>query len=108
MRIYAAQLDGLQSIGVSDSAGRFGTPLPIGPLAGIDGAPVTAGFFVGHGSLTVLLVNQDYRAEQRIVLRLRPGMAAPRAFDLATARWHRLARLTIALAPGGARLLRWS
>jgi len=104
---YAAQLDGLQSIGVVDSAGQFGAALPIGPLAGIDGPPVTVGFFVGRGSLVVLMVNQDYRQAQRVALRLRPDMAAPEAFELTTRRWHELASGALDLAPGGAQLLRW-
>ncbi len=104
---YAAQLDGLQSIGVADSGGQFGTALPIGPLAGIDGPPVTMGFFVGRGSLVVLMVNQDYRQAQRVALRLRPNMAAPETFELTTTRWHELASGAVDLAPGGAQLLRW-
>jgi hypothetical protein len=106
-RSLAEQLSGLQSIGVVDSAGRFGTPLPVGPLAGIDGGPVTAGFFAGDDTLAVMLVNQDYRSTRRIALRLRDGAAAPEAFDVATGGWQRLREPVLALAPGGARLLRW-
>jgi hypothetical protein len=104
---YAAQLDGLRSIGIADSAGQFGAALPIGPLAGIDGPPVTVGFFVGRGSLVILIVNQDYRRAQRVALRLRPEMAAPEAFEVATGRWHELASGAVDLAAGGAQLLRW-
>jgi len=108
VRAYAAQLAGLRSIAVADSGGRFATPLPIGPIAAIDGGPVTAGFFSGGGTLAVMLVNQDYRSERQITLRLHQDAAPPEVFNPTEGRWRRLGDATLALAPGGARLLRWS
>jgi hypothetical protein len=107
-RTYADQLQGFVSIAVADSAGRFGTSLPIAPLTAIEGGPVTAGFFVRDGVLAVLLVNQDYRNDQRIVLALRPGAVLPQTFDAASGRWLPLPGREVTLAAGGARLLRWT
>jgi hypothetical protein len=106
-RAIAAQLDGLRSIAVADSHGRFGVPFPLGPLAGIDGGPVTAGLFGCGGTAAVLLVNQDYQRERRVVPRLAEHTAAPEVFDAGARRWQRLADPAIVLEPGGARLLRW-
>ena len=107
-RAYAEQLNGLRSIAVADSAGRFGSPLPIGPIAAIDGGPVTAGFFLGTDALAVVLVNQDYKTEREVTLRLGDGAGKPQAFDVGSGRWHRLRHPTLTLAPGGAHLLRWT
>jgi hypothetical protein len=40
-------------------------PLPFGPIRR-HGAPVTAGFFAGHGTLAVLLVKLDYRQPREL------------------------------------------
>lgn len=107
VRAYVEQLDGFASLAVADSEGRFGTPLPLGPVAGIDGGPVTAGFFAAPNAVAVMLVNQDYRSDRPVGLRLRPGAALPELFDLALGRWRPLPEATVTLAPGGAQLLRW-
>jgi hypothetical protein len=107
-RAIAGQLDGLHSIAVVDSLGRFGARLPLGPLAGFAGGPVTAGLFSdGSPGLTMVLVNQDYRAPTSVRLILRPGAALPQAFDFTTSRWHRVHNTRIALLPGASTLLRW-
>jgi hypothetical protein len=107
-RAWAHQLQGFTSIAVADSGGHFGTPLPIAPIAAIDGGSATAGFFVRDGMMAVLLVNQDYSNAQRVVLRLQPGAPLPQTFDPAAGRWQSLAERGILLPPGGARLLRWT
>jgi len=108
VRAYAAQLDGFTSTAVADSAGRFGTPLPIDPIDALEGGPVTAGFFARRDERAVMLVNQDYLRSQRIVLRLPAGTSLPEAFEPTAARWHRLASPVVSLPPGGAQLLRWT
>lgn len=109
IRAIAAQLTGYRSVAVADALGAVAAPLPIGPLAGIDGGPVTAGFFADGGErLAALLVNRDYRYGLEITLRLRAGAALPESFDPASGRWQALAGPTLVLPPGQGRLLRWS
>jgi hypothetical protein len=107
-RAIAAQLDDWQSIAVVDSQGRFGVRLPLGPFAGIEDGPVTAGLFDdGAGGLSALLVNQDYRAPTTVRLALRAGAALPEAFDPAMRQWQPLADATVVLPPAAPLLLRW-
>jgi hypothetical protein len=105
-RAHAAQLTGMRSMAIADSEGLFAPPLPLGPIADVSGAPVTAGFFSGKGSIAVLLVNQDYRHPRELELRVRSS-ATPELFDVAAERWTRLRDARIPLAAGGAALLRW-
>ncbi len=107
-RAIAGQLDGLCSIAVADSARHFGVNLPFGPLDGIDGGPVTAGFFSGKGALFTLLVNQDYTRARAITLRVRPNIAPPEVFAPDSGRWQRLDGGEVELEAGGAKLLRWT
>lgn len=108
VRAYAEQLEGFESLAVADSAGGFGTPLPVGPLAGISGGPVTAGLFGRGSARVIMLVNRDYRSDRQIELQLRPHSPLPSSFDVATGRWHALRQPALTLAAGGARLLRWT
>jgi len=106
-RARAAQLTGMRSVAIADSEGVFAPPLPFGPIGDVSGAPVTAGFFAGHGTLAVLLVNQDYRQPRELELRVRSS-ASPEIFDPVAERWQRLRDAHIPLAAGGATLLRWT
>ncbi len=109
VRALGAALAGWRSIAVADSEGAIALPLPLGPLAGIGGGPITVGLFGdGHGGVAALLVNRDYRAATTATVRLRDGVAAPETLDLATGRWTPAPpALRWELAPGAARLLRW-
>lgn len=107
-RAIAAGLDGLRSIAVVDSQGRFGVGLPLGPLVGLDGGPITAGVFGGGGTIATLLVNQDYQREQRVVPRWAADAAVPEIFDAKARLWRRFDGASITLEPGGAALLRWT
>jgi len=108
LRACAEQLEGFVSVAVADSDGAFGTPLPIGPLIGIDGGPVTAGFFSRGSARLLMLVNRDYERTRYIELTLRPGSPLPASFDVSTGHWHELRKPALVLAAGGARLLRWT
>jgi hypothetical protein len=106
-RALGAALQGWHSLAVADSLGEVATPLPIGPLAAIDGGPITIGLFGdGHGSIAALLVNRDYREPIVATVRLRDGAVAPQAFDAVEGTW-RAGGLEFPLAPGQAQLLRW-
>jgi hypothetical protein len=107
-RAIADQLDGSCSIAVADSAQHFGVRLPFGPLDAIDGAPITAGFFSGKGTLLTLFVNQDYTHARQVTLRLRPDVAPPETFDPSSGRWQRLDDGGLDLDAGGAKLVRWT
>jgi hypothetical protein len=107
-RAIADQLDGLCSIAVADSARHFGVQLPFGPLEGIDGGPVTAGFFSGKGTLLTLLVNQDYTRARAITLRPRANVTPPEVFDPHSGRWQRPDGDKLDLDAGGAKLVRWT
>jgi hypothetical protein len=108
LRAMAGALDGFRSIAVADSLGEIGVPLPISPIAGVDGGPITAGLFGdGRGRLAVLLVNRDYRYGVTAQLRLSAGAAPPQTFDVEARDWRRAATLAFVLPPGGASLLCW-
>lgn len=99
-------LTGWRSLAVADSRGAVAAPLPIGPLAAVDGGDFTIGFFGdGRGGIAALLVNRDYREPATATLRLRAGAAMP--LELVDGRWRRAASLDWPVEPGGARLLRW-
>ena len=108
-RAIAAALSGWGSLAVADSLGEVGAPFPIGPIAALDGGPITAGLFGdGRGGIAALLVNRDYRAAVTARLQLRSGAALPDAFDPDSGQWRRVRTLEWPLAPGAAVLLRWS
>ncbi|MDX2170430.1 MAG: hypothetical protein SF182_25385 [Deltaproteobacteria bacterium] len=108
-RAIGSALRGWRSLAVADAQGEVATPLPIGPLAGIDGGPITVGLFGdGRGGLAALLVNRDYREPVVATLRLRAGADPPQALDAADSRWREDPGLVFPLAPGQAQLLRWS
>jgi hypothetical protein len=103
----AGELAGYQSWGVLDSRAGIASGFPYGPIERIEGGPVTAGVFVGpRAELAFLLVNRDYQFGVEADLRLQPDAAGPMVFDTATGRWNRVDG-TIALEPGGARLVRF-
>lgn len=106
LRAIGDALAGWRSLAVADSRGEVAAPLPIGPLAGVDGGAITIGFFGdGHGAVATLLVNRDYRAAVAATLQPRPGAPPP---ELLTPQgWQPMAGLVLPLAPGGARLVRW-
>jgi hypothetical protein len=108
VRAIAHQLQGARSVAVADALGEIAAPFPLGPLAGIDGGPITAGFFAqADGHLAALLVNRDYRYGITATLRLRGDAPPPEFFDAATGEWRPLSGLSFVLSPGHARLLRW-
>lgn len=108
LRALGAALDGWRSIAVADAHGAIGLPLPLGPLAAVEGGQISIGLFGdGRGSIAALLVNRDYRYATTATVRLRPGVGAPETLDPDTDRWHATPRLQWVLEPGGARLLRW-
>jgi len=108
VRAIAQQLASFRSVTVGDSLGEVAAPLPIGPIAAIEGAPVTAGFFADDtGQLAVLLVNRDYRYGAVITLRLRPGERRPQRLDVETNSWVEGDNAVLSLPPGGAQLVRW-
>jgi hypothetical protein len=93
---------------VADALGEVAAPLPVGPLDGIDGGPITAGFFAhSDGHLAVVLVNRDYRYASSVTLRLRTEAARPELFDAQSGRWQSLSDPHLVLPPGYGRLLRW-
>ena len=109
LRVFGDALAAWRSLAVADSRGEIATPFPIGPIAAIDGGPVTVGLFGdGRGSLAALLVNRDYRDGTSAALQLRAGAPAPEELDLDSAQWRDPASLSFELAPGSARLLRWT
>jgi len=109
LRAFGDALSGWYSLAIADSRGTVAAPLPIGPLAAIDGGDITIGLFGdGSGALTALLVNRDYRAPATATLRLRAGSGLPLELALDTRRWQPApAGLAWEIEPGGARLLRW-
>lgn len=103
-----AELADFRSLGVADGRGEVGFAPPVGPIAAIDGGPVTAGLFGNPaGVLAVLLVNRDYRYATDAALRLRPDAPLPEQFDAASGQWTRATSMAVSLPPGGAQLLRW-
>ncbi len=103
----AAALAGQRSLAVADPDGVVGAPFPIGPIAAVDGGPVTAGLFGdGSGTISALLVNRDYRQPVSLQITARAAAAPAEAFDPRTRTWRPTA-LTIDLPAGGAALLRW-
>ena len=108
VRTIGHQLAGFRSVGVGDSMGEVAAPLPLGPIAAIQGAPVTAGLFADDtGQTAVLLVNRDYRREAAVTLRLREGERLPEHFDGETGLWSQDTGRPLKLPPGGAQLVRW-
>lgn len=108
LRAVGDALAGWSSLAVADARGQVAAPLPIGPLAAVEGGDITIGLFGnGSGALSALLVNRDYRAAATATLRLRPGHPPP--FALAADGTWRPAPADLAwpLPPGGAVLLRW-
>ncbi len=98
-----------RSIAVADAQGEIGVNFPIGPIAAIEGGPITAGLFGdGSGRLAALLVNRDYRYGVTAHVVLRPGAPQPAAFDPETRTWQSADATSFVLPPGGARLLCWS
>ncbi len=109
VRLIGNALEGWRSIAVADATGEIAIPFPIGPIAAITGGPITVGLFGdGRGSLAALLVNRDYRRGLRAELKLASNTPVPEALDLDNAEWQPLASLDFELAPGAARLLRWT
>ncbi len=107
-RAITQQLAPFRSLTVGDSLGEVAAPFPIGPIAAIDGGPVTAGFFADEdGQLAVLLVNRDYRYGTVITLRLRDREQAPQRFDSEMGKWLDRDDTTFSLPPGAAQLIRW-
>jgi hypothetical protein len=106
-RAYAAQLTGMRSVAIADSEERFAPGFPLGPLAAVAGAPVTAGAFAGRGAFAILLVNQDYRSARAIALTVRSSRR-PELYDPAHDRWQPLPETPLLLTPGGAQLVRWA
>jgi hypothetical protein len=109
-RAFAAALAPYRSLAVADSVGEIGLPFPLGPIAAIEGGPVTAGLFGdgGDGVLAVLLVNRDYQYGVTATLRLRAGSGLPEVFDPSARSWQPAPEPAFILEPGGARLLRWT
>lgn len=107
VRAAGDALAGWRSLAVADSRGEVAAPLPIGPLAGVDGGDFTIGFFGdGHDGIAALVVNRDYRDGATATLRLRDGVAPP--LELIAGRWQPARSLSWVIEPGGARLLKWS
>lgn len=108
-RAIADQLDGWTSIAVIDSAGGFGDPLPVPPIAALAGGTATVGVFAApDGTRAALVVNRDYRAAAEIALVTQPGAPVAEAFDPATRQWRAAPDARFTLAAGGAQLVRWS
>ncbi len=107
VRALAGQTEGLTSVGVWDSRGRFGAnALPL-PFAGIDGGPITIGSFAGSGGRrAALVVNQNYRESITVAPTFSTGVTAE-TFDPISGEWTPLPA-AIDLPPGAAHLLRWS
>jgi hypothetical protein len=106
LRAIGGALTGWRSLAVADSRGEIATPLPIGPLAGVDGGDFTIGLFGDGGDgIAVLLVNRDYRDGATATLRLREGTPPP--LELVDGHWQRARSLSWVIEPGGARLLRF-
>lgn len=105
----AGQLGGLRSVRIADSLGEIAPPADFGPLRGIAGGPVTAGFFAAadSDSLLALLVNRDYRYAVDAELQLEAESTLPSRFDTERGEWVALWSPTVDLPPGGAALLRW-
>jgi hypothetical protein len=80
VRAIGQQLESFTSVSVGDSMGKVAARLPIGPIAAIEGGPITAGLFRNDaGELAVLLVNRDYRSAAAVTLHLRDGEDRPRS-----------------------------
>jgi hypothetical protein len=108
VRAIGEELQGYRSVTVADALGVVAAPFPIGPLEGIDGGAITAGFFADRNDhLAVLVVNRDYRDASNVTLRLRGEAASPEVFDPQSHRWRRLTAESLVLPPGYGRLLRW-
>jgi hypothetical protein len=106
LRAVGDALEGWRSLAVADSRGEVATPLPIGPLAAVDGGAFTIGLFGdGRGAMAALVVNRDYRAPATATLRPRPDTPSPRL--LTADGWQPMAAFALPLDPGGARLVRW-
>jgi hypothetical protein len=104
----ARQLGTFQWLGVADPSGEVAGRFPIGPIADIDGGPVTVGLFEGDaGRFAALLVNRDYWYGTRVIAQPRDGTPAPRIFDAARDCWDTTRRLQFTLPPGGAQLIAW-
>jgi hypothetical protein len=111
-RALAGALAGHRSVDVADGAGAVARPLPLGPIAAIDGGAVTVGLFAApDGGTAALLVSRDYRQPVRARLRLGPDVAPPQHCDAAAGRWEPRSvagdPLVVDLPAGGARLVRW-
>jgi hypothetical protein len=105
----AHQVEAGEWLCAADALAEIGPGFPIGPIEGIDGGPVTAGLFTRRdGGIAALLVNRDYRYGVRAALRLRGGTKRGETFDPETESWAALGDEAVPLAPGGARLVRWS
>lgn len=106
LRAVGAALAGWRSLAVADSRGEIAAPLPIGPLAGVDGGDFTIGLFGDDaGGIAALVVNRDYRNGATATVRLRDGAAPPD--QLVDGHWRPATALTWVIEPGGARLVRW-
>ena len=106
LRDIGDALAGWRSLAVADSRGEVAAPLPIGPLAGVDGGDFTIGLFGdGRGGIAALVVNRDYRNGATATLRLRDGAPAPSV--LVDGKWRRADSPSWIIEPGGGRLLRW-
>lgn len=106
---FASELAGCQSVQIADSLGEIAPAADFGPLRGITGGPVTAGFFAKADSdtLLALLVNRDYQYAVDAELQLRRESTLPARFDTEKGEWTALWSPIVDLPPGGAALLRW-
>ena len=107
-RALGEALAPFRSIAVADAQGEIGVAFPIGPIAAIEGGPITVGLFGdGSGRLAALLVNRDYRYGVTAHVVLQAGAPQPAAFDAETRTWQSADATSFVLPPGGARLLCW-
>jgi hypothetical protein len=88
--------------------GKWPHRCQFGPIAAVDGGPVTIGFFDDlQGRVLTLVVNRDYRRASTLTVRPRSSGEKPDRFDVPTGRWMRDEGLRLDVSAGGAVLLRW-
>jgi len=106
-RALATALDGFTSVAMLDGGRRADAPPAAAPIAGVAG-PATVGLFAAaDGTRAALVVNQDYRAAQRV--RVSTSRAVTQRLDPARDQWvlEYGADVSLDLPAGGAALLRW-
>lgn len=107
VRSLARQTEGLTSVGVWDSRGRFGASHLPPPFADVTGAPVTIGSFAGPGGRrAALIVNQNYRESITVAATFSRGVTAE-TFDPISGEWAPLPA-TFELPAGAPYLLRFA